>query len=122
MQYELIGPFELSVNSVDRELGQTISAGVVVFGLVDPQGEWKVQKIDRSDVHIRARLWANIADFSHFSYCLCASPDEAYVLHCELFHKWKPSYGQHPRRPEGTNLQCPVCSSSAKREDTENVA
>lgn len=113
MQEEkLIGPLVLSIASIDEHFDNVLSAGVAVFGQFDTRGNWIVKKVDRSDVHIRARLWANMADFSHFCYCLCGSADEAYVLHCTLYHRHQPEYGQHPTRPDGSDLQCPVCSKA----------
>lgn len=108
---EMHGPFALTIRSIEEQLGPVVSAGVILLGEYKSGHRWEVKRVDRSDSHIRARLWAYISDFPVFCFRLCPGPDEAYILHCKLYHHYNAPCGKHPVRPENSRAVCPVCSS-----------
>lgn len=119
LEPELSGPFLLTPGSIEKLLDGVVSPGVILFGAFDLKGNWEAQATDRSDSHVRARLWANVADYPYFAFRLCSSPDEAYHFHCWLYHRYRPRYSHHPCPPEGKPLTCQICAQVLECEHVE---
>ncbi len=47
------------------------------------------------------------SQFAYFWFKYCDSPDEAFRLHCELWHRFFHN-GNHPQS-NGKNRRCPIC-------------
>lgn len=116
------GPFALTTETVEMQLGKVVSAGVMVLGKFRSRTSFDVLKVDRSDSHIRARLWAMIGSFPYFYFKLCASADEAFAMQCKMFHQLKPTCGCHPEQPEHSHVECPYCASPSKSNSRSDVA
>ena len=119
---KLHGPIALTTHDIELHLGEVVSAGIIVLGGYQFGGLFEVLKVDRSDSHIRARLLAQVGSFQAFSYYLCESPNDAYLLHCEMYHCLAPIRGQHPKPPPGSRAECPYCAQSRDDDSKRGVA
>jgi len=109
MNTALIGPFELTFDSITQELPPT-SCGVFALGYVDAGGIFRMQRVG-SDQNLRSRLRELIGSSTRFKFALSMSPQTAFERECELFHRFRPPGNIiHPDRPRGTSWLCPVCA------------
>lgn len=105
----LHGPYRLTFDNIEAAVTRT-SAGVFVLGHADGLGRFCVRHVGRSDSDVRSRLRDFIGCEASFKYVYFASPREAFLKECELFHDFNPPANRvHPDRPRGTNWICPRC-------------
>jgi hypothetical protein len=107
----LRGPYTLDSETIDKEVTRT-SAGAYALGKVN-DNTFYVSYVGRSDDNINRRLKEWVGNkYSKFKYEYYASPKAAFEKECNLYH----DFGEkeldnevHPKRPDGTDWQCPRC-------------
>ena len=80
---------------------------------------FKVYYVGRADDCLNTRLKEHVGEeykgstYKWFKYDYADSAKEAYHKECECYHHYggkdKLDNEIHPRKPEGTNLKCPIC-------------
>lgn len=105
----LLGPYHLTFDGIDAAVDRK-SAGVYALGHSDPDGRFVVRHIGRSDEDIKSRLCDYIGSDVMFKYRYFASPKQAFLKECELFHTFSPPGNRiHPDRSRDANWECPYC-------------
>ncbi len=81
--------------------------------LLSNDGEFPLE-IGRAEENLRKELKSRTEairgvdhKFSYFWFKYCENPYEAFCLHCQLWHRFRPN-GEHPQS-NGRKWQCPVC-------------
>lgn len=106
----LLGPYRLTFDGINRAIFRR-SAGVFALGHRDPNGNFRVKHVGRSDTDIRSRLCECIGSDTLFKFSFYASARAAFEKECELFHDFNPPCNRiHPGRPKGTTWECPRCT------------
>jgi hypothetical protein len=106
----LLGPYRLTFEGINNAIRRK-SAGVYALGANDPQGNFQVKHVGRSDDDLRAELCERIGSAIMFKYRLFPSARDAFNKECELFHDFSPPGSRiHPGRPKGTTWECPRCA------------
>lgn len=109
MKGELIGPYELSYDTLEKALPDGL-CGVFALGHVDAAGIFRVQRVGRDDTNLRRCLQGLIGSSSRFKFLKAVSPQAAFERECALFHKFRPPGNIiHPSRMQGSQWHCPVC-------------
>jgi len=110
----LRGPYALDNKIIDQVITRT-SAGAYALGKVSDE-TFCVSYVGRSDDDINDRLkkWVG-GKYSEFKFEYYASPKAAFEKECNLYHDFgenrKLDNDVHPKRPDGTNWQCPRCNA-----------
>lgn len=104
-------PYKLVESEIDRIITKT-SPGNYVFGFIN-KNKFYVYYVGRSDNNLRDSLKKQIKEHKIFKFCYAKSPKEAFEKECIDFHEFgglKKLYNKnHPKKPKGTDLKCPVC-------------
>ena len=109
MKSMLLGPYELSFDSLARAL-PTGQCGAYALGHVDFEGTFRIERVCRDDRDLREHLQGLIGSSNRFKFAPARSPQQAFESECYLFHRFQPPNNIiHPDRPRGTNWRCPVC-------------
>lgn len=109
MRGDLLGPYELSYDVIERALSNKV-CGVFALGHVDAGGTFRIQRVGRDDSDLRGCLQNLIGSSTRFKYAPVASPQVAFERECELFHRFRPPGNIiHPDRPPESGWRCPVC-------------
>ena len=104
----LHGPYELSVDSLERSLPRG-GGGVFALGYIDSAGRFRVERVGRDEADLKGRLRNLIGSGNLFKYA-AVDAREAFELECEIFHRLRPpSNITHPDRPRGTDWKCRQC-------------
>lgn len=110
MSTALLGPYELNFESVAEAL-PIAHCGVYALGHVDFAGTFRIQKIGRDDSDLRRHLQELIGSSNRFKYARTITPQKAFEIECELFHRFRPPGNIiHPTRPKASDWRCPICS------------
>jgi len=101
----MTGPYPLDLlNKVINK----VSSGVYILSRDGKTAHY----VGRSDTDIRTRIEVSAQErqyYRFFWYEYTQSPQAAYNLECQWFHKFAPSDNtNHPAVPEGQNWKCPV--------------
>jgi hypothetical protein len=114
------GPFPFSIDSIDRHVEPHHVGAYVLHGPGERKGDLAVVRVGRSDTDLKRRLAVYFTDpryigdsryyaITHFSFGYLDSKESAFETECVLFHDWEPPLNDdHPGRPRGTQLHCPV--------------
>jgi len=109
MQTQLLGPFELSFESVDAVV-QSGRCGVFALGHVDAAGVFRVERVGRDDKDLRQKLQTAIGSGNRFKFTYANSPEKAFLEECFIFHEFRPPRNFiHPDRLKGSGWTCPIC-------------
>ena len=105
----LLGPYRLSFDGINGAVARR-SAGVFVLGRTDPNGNFQVKHVGRSDADVRGRLRECIGSDALFKFSFYGSAQAAFEKECELFHDFSPPGNRiHPARTKGAKWECPRC-------------
>lgn len=106
------GPFDLVDSEIDSEVTKS-SPGNFAFGFIK-KNRFYVYYIGRSDTNLNDSLKKLIGEHKMFKFSYAKSPKEAFEKECIDFHEFgglKKLYNKnHPKKPDGTDLKCPVCN------------
>lgn len=109
MKTGLLGPYRLTFDGISNAIARR-SAGVFALGSMDPDGNFRVKHVGRSDADIRSRLCECIGSDILFKVGFFGSAQAAFEKECELFHDFSPPGNRiHPGRSSGTKWECPRC-------------
>ena len=109
----LNGPYNLTDETIDEKVTKT-SSGVYVLGYVDTDGKFVVHYTGRSDDDVNDRLcdWVG-SKYSKFKFGYFSSAKAAFEKESRIYHDFGESKELdnevHPRRPDDTTWECPVC-------------
>ena len=111
-QTDLHGPHSLTSQGIDAVV-KGIGPGAYALGRMSERGALVVERVGRSDTDLNDRLHDYIENgkskYPVFKYGFFDSPEKAFYKECHLFHDFKPRDNpNHPDKPDGTNLRCPV--------------
>jgi hypothetical protein len=116
MTYNLGNILYLSVDRIDEEVKKE-KFGIYV--LDRGRTSFRVFYVGRSDVCLNTRLKEHVGEkyggstYEYFKYDYATSVNEAYEKECECYHdnggSDKLDNDAHPKKPENSNLNCPVC-------------
>lgn len=106
-----MGPFPLTpaginINQVPH------SPAAYCLGTIGIDGRFAAGYVGRVDGELAARLQAHsgAARYDVFMYALAPSPQQAFMIECEIYHSFKPrDNSTHPLRPASTEWTCPAC-------------
>jgi hypothetical protein len=101
------GPFPLLPLQVEMHVPPRVG-GVYLLGK-DPK---RVSLIVRTDKDMREALKGLREKYRFFSFETAVNRNEAFLIHCRLFHKYEDAGlddTAHPERPPDSTLKCPVC-------------
>ena len=105
------GPYNLTEAIIDLNVG--IGPGNYGLGHVGEDGIFIVRYVGRSDTDLNSRLKDWVGKYKQFKYSQTSSREEAFKKECKNFHDFDGVSGLdndiHPDRPDGRNLECPVC-------------
>lgn len=111
------GPYPLTSEEIEEEVTRA-SPGVYVLDKRNKEGTFTVNYVGRADVSVNKRLhqWVG-SKYKRFKFDYSSSPKAAFEKECEIYHDFSGPDGKmdndvHPKRPEGTNWQCPRCDVS----------
>lgn len=105
----LEGPYSLTVEGIGAAVPKQ-AIGVFALGHLDLYNRFRVEAVGRGDKDLGHELRALIGTAGLFKFSCFASAEEAFLKHCELFHKFRPPGNLiHPARAEGTDWRCPHC-------------
>lgn len=112
----LLGPYRLTFDGIASAVSRR-SAGVYALGRNDPNGNFQVKHIGRSDTDIRDRLQECIGSDTLFKFNFYGTAQAAFEKECELFHDFSPPGNNriHPGRTKGTHWECPRCKIFAAK-------
>lgn len=107
----LMGPFPLTpaainINQMPR------SPAAYCLGTIGHDGRFAAGYVGRVDDGLAARLQAHIgsAQYDVFMYALALSPQQAFIIECEIYHSFRPrDNSTHPTRLAATEWFCPAC-------------
>jgi hypothetical protein len=115
--FTMSGPFPLSHTSIESRIPPS-TAGVFVIGTIDDRGTLKaVDVLGRSDSDLAGQLKLHVGRAAGFLFQTAPSPNDAFNMECDLYHRLRRSDLLHPVRPAGTTLLCPVCQASSGSSD-----
>ncbi len=110
-----MGPtsYPLTTSKVDEVVTKT-SPGNYGLGHTDSDGTFIVQYVGRSDGDVAKELKARVnSKYKRFKFSYASSPKAAFEKECRNLHDFggtaKLDNEIHPRRPSGSNWQCPAC-------------
>lgn len=104
----LLGPFELSIDTIDGTLSDE-RVGVYAVGHVDGRGVFRIQRVGRGS-NLRTSLRNLVGSSTRFKFEYSADERASFERECELFHLLRPpSNLTHPERPLGSSWRCPWC-------------
>lgn len=106
----MLGPFEVGVVDFNIE-PYRIGAYILT------KNGRTAHYVGRSDDNLRERIKTSSHErrsvnspYTHFWFAYALSPDTAYRLECEWYHKYGPTDNMvHPACPAGRYIPCPVC-------------
>lgn len=105
------GSFNLTKEEIDRRVIEG-SRGNYAIGYFW-KGAFYVKYIGRSDKDLNRELKGWAGQYSKFKFSYADSPKTAFDKECFNYHDFgetkKLINEDHPKRPEGTGWQCPVC-------------
>lgn len=102
------GPFRLTRRGLNRE---------VVLGSGLRRNYAGARAIGRADTDLAAILHGQIGLYDSFLIQAAGSPEDAFWLECELYHRLDRPDLKHPVRPAGTDWRCPVCGIPGDNDD-----
>jgi hypothetical protein len=113
---DMIGPFRFSQTIIDVEVPDE-RMGNYTLGYTE--GEYFIVRyVGRSDTNLRTELkyYLNLG-YTHFKFSVAQSRKAAFEKECRNYHDFGGDDGKldnqnHPGRPDGLYLKCPVCSMS----------
>jgi hypothetical protein len=101
------GPFPLQNLTIGMHVPCAVRG---VFCLAKKPGQ--VCLVGRADNDLRAALKTYITKFPFFSFETALSPEECWVIHCRLYHKYADSGTLEDRlhpAADKPGQKCPVC-------------
>ena len=105
----LRGPFKLTDDLIDAEVGKT-SPGVYLLSNRGLDGAFTVEYTGRSDADVNNQLHVHVGTYERFQYEYCATAQVAYEKECSYYHAFDPhDNAAHPRRTAGGAWKCPRC-------------
>ncbi|TET46775.1 hypothetical protein E3J62_03185 [candidate division TA06 bacterium] len=107
------GPFDFTSQQIDHFITKT-SPGNYALGYTLDDRTFIVQYVGRSDTDLNGELKRRLdPGYKKFMYSYAKSPVAAYQKECHNYHDFgenvKLRNENHPDRPDGTLLVCPVC-------------
>ena len=110
---DMNGPYELTNEKIDQTITRT-TPGNYALGYVR-ELTFYVLYVGRSDDDVNARLkqWVGHSRYTHFMFSYARSSRDAFEKECKNYHDFDvpPDNKEHPKRPNGTDWKCPVCSA-----------
>jgi hypothetical protein len=109
---DMSAAYELTSKKIDEVVAKT-SAGNYALGHVS-DSPFRVNYVGRSDDDVRGRLkqWVG-SDYTSFKFSSALSARAAFEKECQNYHDFggteKLDNKEHPGRPDGTSLKCPIC-------------
>ena len=110
------GPYALTSEKIDENVTRK-SPGAYVLDKKNTEGNFIVSYVGRADVDVNDRLhkWVG-SKYKRFKFDYFDSPKAAFEKECEIYHDFGGPEGEmdndvHPKRPDGTNWQCPRCDT-----------
>lgn len=111
MERTLLGPYELSFDTIDKQLPSQ-ACGVFAVGYVDVSNTFRIERVGRDDVNLAELMRSLIGSSGRFKYAICANSKQAFEAECEIFHRFRPPGNFiHPVRPSGSRWRCPICQA-----------
>ncbi len=109
-QNGLLGPFALTDQVIDQEVGQR-QPGAYVLEESSDLVNFRVAYVGRSDTNLKNQLHVHVGSYKRFRYEYCSSAQAAFEKECILYHDFEPHDNPiHPQRPTGTAWRCPRCN------------
>lgn len=106
----MYGPFELNNWTVEKVI-ETAVPGNYALGFYDGE-KFEAKFIGRADKDLRQVLLEHCTDcdYAYFKASYSANARETYFKQCRNYHE-HPGIDnrEHPVKPEGSRLVCPVC-------------
>jgi hypothetical protein len=108
-QNGLHGPFSLTDEVIDREVGRSQPGAYALEESADLVN-FRVVYVGRSDSDVNNQLHVHVGSYKRFRYESCSSPEAAFQRECALYHDFEPRDNPiHPQRPTGAKWTCPRC-------------
>lgn len=108
-----LGPIPLSRAAIQAAI-PIASPAVIMLGSLDSHGAFVPERLVRSEHDLIAEIERFTGQYSHCQISPCKTPAIAYILECELFHRFRPrGIHYHPGQPDGLNVVCPFCGFSS---------
>ena len=109
MSVDLDGPYGLTFDGIAGSVVHR-RCGVYALGFVDRTGVFRVERVGRDEVDIRAGLEKLIGTTNYFKVATARSGLEAFLIECELYHRFRPTGNFiHPVRAQCSVWMCPYC-------------
>jgi hypothetical protein len=104
------GPYPLTPQGIKANVLVT-GPGAYALGARGIDGVFYIDYVGRADDDVAKRLGDHVAGGSpQFHFTPCGSAEGAYMKECGLYHDFQPPRNiNHPAKPKGLNLKCPVC-------------
>lgn len=107
----LAGPFPLTPAGINiNQMPRT--PGTYCLGTIGLDGKFSAAYVGRADTDLAAQLreYIGSAQYSVFFYALATSPQNAFAMECQLYHRFKPlNNNAHPARLPDMSWTCPDC-------------
>ena len=104
----LRGTYPLTNASIDENVTRK-SPGAYALGHIS-DSSFHVKYVGRSDGNVNARLKDHVGSYKRFKFEYYGSAKAAFEKECRLYHDFDPPDNDvHPRRPNNSNWECPVC-------------
>lgn len=107
----LMGPFALTPAGINLKQ-MPPSPVAYCLGTIGADGRFAPGYVGRVENGLAARLQSHVGAkrYDVFMYALAASPRQAFVMECEIYHGFKPRDNDvHPAGPPGSDWTCPAC-------------
>ena len=108
----MYGPYIFNKNTIDKIINDD-KIGNYSLGTKINETKLKVYYIGRSDTDLKSELLKRIKthNHTHFLYKYASTSREAFEKECKDYHKFhhpKLENKNHPDRPNGSKLKCPI--------------